>query len=219
MASREEILAQKERTSQSLIQAALALCAEEGFSSLSLRSVARRAGIAPTSFYRHFRDIDELGISMALAAKKILDECLDKVRTRMQLNTLQKSDSITELSSTIDAFIRPFANTFMEYFETHNYLLRLFFQERTGSSTALRGVISIEMDKLVDFLAEDLANLSHVTGKHIGDIRLLAETMLIIIMASGMEKMVNPESCDEIILPSMIHKLTLLLRGALSTEE
>ncbi len=38
--------------------------AERSFASLSLREVAREAGIAPTSFYRHFRDVDELGLTM-----------------------------------------------------------------------------------------------------------------------------------------------------------
>ncbi len=37
---------------------------ERSFASLSLREVAREAGIAPTSFYRHFRDVDELGLTM-----------------------------------------------------------------------------------------------------------------------------------------------------------
>ena len=40
------------------------LSAERSFASLSLREVSREAGIAPTSFYRHFRDVDELGLTM-----------------------------------------------------------------------------------------------------------------------------------------------------------
>ena len=51
---------QKERTRRSLVEAAFSqLSAERSFASLSLREVAREAGIAPTSFYRHFRDVDE----------------------------------------------------------------------------------------------------------------------------------------------------------------
>lgn len=53
---------QKEKTRRSLVEAAFSqLSAERSFASLSLREVAREAGIAPTSFYRHFRDVDELG--------------------------------------------------------------------------------------------------------------------------------------------------------------
>lgn len=52
---------QKEKTRRSLVEAAFSqLSAERSFASLSLREVAREAGIAPTSFYRHFRDVDEL---------------------------------------------------------------------------------------------------------------------------------------------------------------
>ena len=36
----------------------------KSIASLSLREVAREAGIAPNSFYRHFKDIDELAISL-----------------------------------------------------------------------------------------------------------------------------------------------------------
>ena len=56
---------QKEKTRRALIDAAFnQLSAEKSFSNLSLREVAREAGIAPTSFYRHFSDMDELGLEM-----------------------------------------------------------------------------------------------------------------------------------------------------------
>ena len=52
-------------TRRSLIVAAFdQLSAERSFSNLSLREVAREAGIAPTSFYRHFRDMEELGLTL-----------------------------------------------------------------------------------------------------------------------------------------------------------
>ena len=56
---------QKERTRRALVDAAFnQLSAEKSFSNLSLREVAREAGIAPTSFYRHFKDLVELGLAM-----------------------------------------------------------------------------------------------------------------------------------------------------------
>ena len=42
---------------------ALELVAEgQHFSSLSLREVAKRAGVVPNAFYRHFKSLDELGL-------------------------------------------------------------------------------------------------------------------------------------------------------------
>lgn len=55
---------EKERVRAELMRAALHLGAAHGFSSLGLREVAREAGIAPTSFYRHFADMEELGMAI-----------------------------------------------------------------------------------------------------------------------------------------------------------
>lgn len=55
---------EKERVRLGLLQAALRLSAAHGFASLGLREVAREAGIAPTSFYRHFSDMEELGMAL-----------------------------------------------------------------------------------------------------------------------------------------------------------
>jgi AcrR family transcriptional regulator len=52
---------EKERVRGALLRATLRLSAAHGFASLGLREVAREAGIAPTSFYRHFADMEELG--------------------------------------------------------------------------------------------------------------------------------------------------------------
>lgn len=55
---------EKERVRAALLRSTLRLAAAHGFASLGLREVAREAGIAPTSFYRHFADMEELGMSM-----------------------------------------------------------------------------------------------------------------------------------------------------------
>ena len=55
---------EKERVRAELMRAALRLGAAHGFAGLGLREVAREAGIAPTSFYRHFADMEELGMAI-----------------------------------------------------------------------------------------------------------------------------------------------------------
>jgi AcrR family transcriptional regulator len=55
---------EKERVAHALLRATLQLAAAHGFASLGLREVARAAEIAPTSFYRHFGDMEELGLSL-----------------------------------------------------------------------------------------------------------------------------------------------------------
>lgn len=55
---------ERERVRRALFDATLRLAAEHGFASLSLREVSREAQIAPTSFYRYFEDMEELGLAL-----------------------------------------------------------------------------------------------------------------------------------------------------------
>jgi TetR/AcrR family transcriptional regulator, fatty acid biosynthesis regulator len=55
---------EKERVTQALLRVTLRLAATHGFVSLGLREVSRAADIAPTSFYRHFADMEELGLAL-----------------------------------------------------------------------------------------------------------------------------------------------------------
>ena len=87
---------QKERTRRSLIEAAFEqLNAEQGFASLTLREVAREAGIAPTSFYRHFRDMDELGLAMVDESGLTLRQLMRQARKR-----IEKGGSVLQTSVT-----------------------------------------------------------------------------------------------------------------------
>ena len=62
LATRDE---RKLRTRSSLMDAALTLMNQgRSFTSLGLREITREAGVVPTSFYRHFRDMDELGLAL-----------------------------------------------------------------------------------------------------------------------------------------------------------
>ena len=81
MATRAE---QKLKTRRALMDAALAqLSADRGFGSLSLREVAREAGIAPTSFYRHFAELDELGLALVDEGGVALRQLMRQARKRI----------------------------------------------------------------------------------------------------------------------------------------
>src|SRR5689334_8410771 len=68
----------KQRTHQTLLDAALHLMeGDKSFAGLSLREVTREAGIVPTAFYRHFRDMEELGL-------QLVDECFRTLRALLR---------------------------------------------------------------------------------------------------------------------------------------
>lgn len=131
---------QKQRTRRSLLDAALELLsAERVFSSLSLREVTRTAGIAPTSFYRHFDDMNDLGLALVEEAGLALRQLLRKARAR-----------IKEQGTAIDTSI----DTFMEYLINHTDHFRLLLREHTGNSKEFRTAISQEIEYFITELEE-----------------------------------------------------------------
>lgn len=68
-------------TRQALLEAAL-LQIDSGasFDSLSLRSVAKAAGVVPTAFYRHFASMDELGLALVEESFRTLRAMLRDAR-------------------------------------------------------------------------------------------------------------------------------------------
>ncbi len=68
---------------EDLLVAALKLIGpHRSLSTLSLREVAREAGIAPNSFYRQFRDMDELAVALIDAAGRSLRTIIGEARQR-----------------------------------------------------------------------------------------------------------------------------------------
>jgi AcrR family transcriptional regulator len=65
---------------QGLIDAARAILEREGAGALSLRAVAREAGVSPAAPYHHFKDKTELLEAVALEGWEMLDEVMGRAR-------------------------------------------------------------------------------------------------------------------------------------------
>ena len=61
-----------------LVQVALELLAKEGIESLTLRSVARRAGVSHGAPARHFRSLSDLRAEVAATGFRTLSEAIEK---------------------------------------------------------------------------------------------------------------------------------------------
>jgi AcrR family transcriptional regulator len=71
----------RQHTRRALLEAALLkIEAGESFESVSLRSVARAAGVVPTAFYRHFASMDELGLALVEESFRTLRAMLREAR-------------------------------------------------------------------------------------------------------------------------------------------
>ena len=160
----------KLRTRQALLDAALVLLEEQSFSSLSLRQVTRTAGIVPTAFYRHFEDMQELGLAL-------IDESFRTLRAMLRA---ARADPRTR-----DHMIRNSVELLVGYVHEHEAHFRFIARERFGGVAALRQAIRVEIRLFASDLATDLARLPYLDRWSSEDLRLLAGLMVNTMVATA----------------------------------
>ncbi|MCU4676380.1 HTH-type transcriptional repressor FabR [Catenovulum sp. 2E275] len=191
---------QKEKTRRALIQAAFKqLSANHDFSNLSLREVAREAGIAPTSFYRHFKDLDELGLTLVDEAGLLLRQLMRSARQRIALE-----------GSVINTSIE----TFMDFLTTHESEFRILLQARSGTSDDFRAAVSRE---IMHFIAE-LSDYISQSQKCSHDFAFIqAEAMVKLVFNAGAEVIDMAEEQRRLVADRLAIQLRLITNGAAVT--
>lgn len=197
MSSRAE---QKLRTRRALMDSALAqLSADRGFGSLSLREVAREAGIAPTSFYRHFSELDELGLALVDEGGVALRQLMRQARKRIARDGSAISTSV---------------ETFMEYLGNNANLFRLMLRERTGVSKPFRTAIKAEIDHFVTELADDLRRFADEQHNPLTEAKLVAEAMVTLVFNQGAEALDATSKEREELKQKLKMELRMILVGS-----
>ena len=162
--SREE---SKALTRQALLRAALKLLSRNSFDSISLREVTKEAGISPTAFYRHFDDMEELGLALVDESFGSLREMLRDARADPTLvaNAIDRSVETVVLAA-----------------RRNQLHFRFIARERYGGVKRVRKAIRRELQLFADELAIDLAVFPFVRDWSVDDRRMLAsliaETMI-----------------------------------------
>ena len=188
---------QKEKTRRALIDAAFnQLSAEKSFSNLSLREVAREAGIAPTSFYRHFRDMDELGLTMVDEAGLTLRQLMRQARKR-----IEKGGSVIVIS----------VDTFFEFINNSPNVFRLLLRESSGTSQAFRTAAMREIKHFVDELTEYLMH-SNSYSKYIAYVQ--AEGIVTIVFTAGANALDMTAKEREQLKERVVLQLRMMAKGA-----
>jgi AcrR family transcriptional regulator len=152
-------LQSKEHTRQGLIRAALKLLSHSSFDSLSLRQVTRQAGITPTAFYRHFDDMEELGLVLVEESFLSLGAMLKDARAQSPFDgdTIERSLAVVLL-----------------HLHNHTAHFRFIARERYGGVRRLRRAINRELQLFADELAIDLVAMTGVDVWSTEDRRMLA---------------------------------------------
>jgi TetR/AcrR family transcriptional regulator, fatty acid biosynthesis regulator len=139
----------KERTRQRLCEAALSLIGEgRGFTSLSLREITREAGVVPAAFYRHFPDLDQLGLALVEMGGVTLRRLLRDVRR----------DGIPPAD-----MLRGSVLIYKRFVEERSLVFRFVASERGGGSPVIRNAIRNEETHFASEMAQDLRALGAFT--------------------------------------------------------
>ncbi len=151
--------AQKERTRQSIMDAALRLSHEQGFAQISLRQVAREAGVVPTAFYRHFESMDQLGLAL-------VEQSFSTLR-RMIRDAQRDPDTFANI---IDASAEILVRVVKQNKEHFGFVAR----ERNSGSDVVRLAIHRELELFIAELSVVLVRLPHIGSWSSDDVRLAA---------------------------------------------
>lgn len=198
----------KERTRQRLIDAALVLVGQgRGFSALSLREVARQAGVVPAAFYRHFRDLDELGLAMVEMGGVTLRRLLREARR----------DGIPPTD-----MLRGSVLIYKRFVEERRLVFRFIAGERGGGSRSIRDAIRTEESHFASEMAQDL--------RAIGTLPELSSTTLQMICGLVVTTMLNAASDildlspdqstrEQELIENFVRQLRLVFLGAARWRE
>ena len=186
-------------TRDDLIAAALKLVGpHRSVSTLSLREVAREAGIAPNSFYRHFRDIDELAIALIDLAGRSLRRIIGEARHRA---TAERS----VVQTSIEAF--------MEQLNSDEKFLHILLREGTVGSEAFKQAVERELQSFEDELRQDLIRLADLNGTGIYRPALVSKAITRLVFAMAETAMDQPPERQAELMEQMITMLRMIITG------
>lgn len=120
---------------------------EEGqhFSSLSIREVAKRAGVVPTAFYRHFKDLDDLALNLVDELSLVLRQLMREVRQN-RVNPQH--------------IIRDSVQQYCQYVVSQRVFFIFMSQSMTGGTALIRQAVRSELQYFAKELVADLQRFS-----------------------------------------------------------
>jgi len=153
----------KERTRQRLLDVTVRMISDRSLASISLREVARAAGIVPTAFYRHYASMDALGVDLVDDAMRPLRQMIRDARRGRTAH----GDIILETVAVLAKQVRDHPDQF-----------RFLTRERYGGVGPVRRAIATELRLFTSELTVDLARLTAGYDWSTDDLEMTADLMV-----------------------------------------
>ena len=191
----------KERTRQRLLDVTIRLIADRSLASISLREVAREAGIVPTAFYRHYASMDALGIDLVDESMRPLRQMLRDARK----GRVAHGDIIADTVAVLARQVRGHPDQF-----------RFLTRERYGGVAAVRRAIATELRLFTSDLTVDLARLTTGYDWSTDDLEMAASLMVGAMLTTVMDLLETDERHPEdagVLLDRAERQLRLIALG------
>ncbi|MGH8462175.1 MAG: HTH-type transcriptional repressor FabR [Stenotrophobium sp.] len=204
-ATRDE---RKQRTRASLLEAALTLMSQgRSFTSLGLREITREAGVVPTSFYRHFRDMDELGLALVDDGGAMLRQLLREARKD---------------AAPVSDIIRRSVLVYQQYLNGHRMSFMFIAGERSGGSPVIRSALRNQVNLFVQEMAQDLRRLNFLPQLSTATLHLLCGLVVNTMLNAAtdiLDMPLNEPKLERELVDNFVRQLRMIFLGALNWQE
>lgn len=147
------------------MDAALEVLQTTSFDNLHLRKVAREAGVSPAAFYRHFSDLDDLGVAL-------VNESVQTLRGMIR-------EGLKDVTAGGYAnVIRISAEVLVRQVRAHRLHFGFIARNRFAGSSSVRIAIRAEIKLFASELAIDLARFPGLDQWRTDDLQLLASLLV-----------------------------------------
>ncbi len=192
-------------TKEELFQATLNLIGpQKSIASLSLREIAREAGIAPNSFYRHFKDIDELAIALIDRSGLVLRKIIREAR-------LQASMQQSIIRSSVEVFI--------QQLDADEGNLSLLLREGYTGSTSYKAAVDRQLNFFQQELQEDLIRLEQMNDSKISHADLVSKAITQLVFNMGARVIDIPSEQRMEVAEQTMLMIRMILEGARHLDE
>ncbi|MFB2538018.1 MULTISPECIES: HTH-type transcriptional repressor FabR [unclassified Acinetobacter] len=185
---------------EEIIQATLNLIGNgRSISSLSLREITREAGIAPNSFYRHFKDIDSLAIELITLAGQVLRQIIREARLYAIPNR---------------GLIGRSVEIFLQQLDADSGYLSLLLREGYTGSASYKQAVEQQLTYFQQELQDDLERIGnlHRSKMQRHDLVAKAITQLVFNMGAKVQNLSLVER--EVVAEETILMIRMILEGS-----
>lgn len=188
---------------KALLHAALTLVgAGRSFTSISLREIARQAGMVPNAFYRHFASTDDLGLELVEEMGITLRRLLREAR---------------QVDPSKGDILRRSVQVYQHYVKANRLVFLFISSERSGGSRVLRVAIRNDVTHFTNEMAQDFRALGLYKELPTARLQMVCGLIVMTMLAAAIDILDLPADqpmLEHEMTENFVRQLQVILLGA-----